>query len=48
MLVGISPLDAVWGIGLAADDSRGALASTWLGANLLGFALMDVRDRLVL
>ncbi|MBP2474212.1 ribA/ribD-fused uncharacterized protein [Crossiella equi] len=41
-----SPLDAVWGIGLAADDERAQDPSQWLGENLLGFALMAARDRL--
>lgn len=47
VLVEASPVDAVWGIGLAADDPRAAKPATWRGTNLLGFALMDVRDRLV-
>ncbi|WP_238598541.1 NADAR family protein [Saccharothrix sp. ALI-22-I] len=46
VLVEASPLDRIWGIGLAADDERAADPSTWLGLNLLGQALMDVRDRL--
>lgn len=41
-----SPTDRVWGIGLAADDPRAAHPSTWRGANLLGFALMEARSRL--
>jgi ribA/ribD-fused uncharacterized protein len=46
VLVEASPLDRVWGIGLAADDERAADPGTWLGLNLLGEALMEVRDRL--
>ncbi|MFD1145689.1 NADAR family protein [Saccharothrix hoggarensis] len=46
VLVEASPVDRVWGIGLAADDPRAADPSTWLGLNLLGEALMVVRDRL--
>jgi ribA/ribD-fused uncharacterized protein len=46
VLVEASPTDRVWGIGLAADDSRAARPSQWDGLNLLGFALMDVRERL--
>jgi ribA/ribD-fused uncharacterized protein len=41
-----SPLDRVWGIGLTADDPRAADPSSWLGLNLLGEALMEVRSRL--
>lgn len=46
VLVEASPMDPIWGIGLAAADPRATAAVTWRGANLLGFALMDVRDRL--
>ncbi|HEV2375508.1 MAG TPA: NADAR family protein [Streptosporangiaceae bacterium] len=46
VLVEASPLDQVWGIGLAADDQRAATPQTWQGLNLLGFALMEVRHRL--
>jgi ribA/ribD-fused uncharacterized protein len=46
VLVEASPLDRIWGIGLAADDERAQDPARWLGLNLLGFALMDARDRL--
>ncbi|GGU47925.1 NADAR family protein [Lentzea flava] len=46
VLVEASPLDRVWGIGLAADDPRAADPSSWPGLNLLGEALMEVRSRL--
>jgi hypothetical protein len=46
VLVEASPLDRVWGIGLAADDERAASPEHWAGLNLLGFALMEVRHRL--
>lgn len=46
VLVEASPLDRVWGIGLAADDERAGDPARWRGLNLLGFALMDARDRL--
>ncbi|RSN07551.1 DUF1768 domain-containing protein [Nonomuraea sp. WAC 01424] len=46
VLVEASPVDRVWGIGLAADDRRAASPSTWRGLNLLGFALMAARDAL--
>ncbi|GAA3679091.1 NADAR domain-containing protein [Lentzea roselyniae] len=46
MLVEASPLDRVWGIGLAADDPRASDPSSWRGLNLLGEALMEVRSRL--
>ncbi|MEP6502642.1 MAG: NADAR family protein [Betaproteobacteria bacterium] len=46
VLVEASPVDAIWGIGLAADDPRAMDPLQWQGLNLLGFALMLVRDRL--
>ena len=46
VLVEASPVDRVWGIGLAADDPRAADPARWRGANLLGFALMDARAAL--
>lgn len=46
ILVEASPYDRVWGIGLKATDKKSAHPSTWQGQNLLGFALMDVRERL--
>lgn len=46
VLVEASPVDRIWGIGLAADDSRAANPLLWRGENLLGFALMQARERL--
>lgn len=46
VLVEASPVDAIWGIGLAEDDPRAADPAQWQGLNLLGFALMQVRERL--
>ncbi|GLW05172.1 hypothetical protein Misp01_03020 [Microtetraspora sp. NBRC 13810] len=46
VLVEASPLDRIWGIGLAEDDSRAARPADWRGLNLLGFALMEVRQAL--
>lgn len=44
VLVEASPRDRIWGIGLAADDPRSRNPNLWPGQNLLGFALMAVRD----
>ncbi|MFE0100954.1 NADAR family protein [Streptomyces sp. NPDC059009] len=46
VLVEASPLDRVWGVGLAADDERAQDPERWRGLNLLGFALMEARERL--
>ncbi|MGH9222477.1 MAG: NADAR family protein [Acidimicrobiales bacterium] len=46
VLVEASPYDRVWGIGLAESDEAARTPSRWRGRNLLGFALMDIRDRL--
>ncbi|MGA5822056.1 NADAR family protein [Kitasatospora sp. NPDC094028] len=46
VLVEASPLDRIWGIGLAADDIRAQQPDEWRGLNLLGFALMEARARL--
>ena len=46
VLVEASPVDRIWGIGLAADDERAMDPARWRGPNLLGFALMAARERL--
>jgi ribA/ribD-fused uncharacterized protein len=46
ILVEASPVDPVWGIGLAKDDPLVANPNTWQGLNLLGFALIEVRSQL--
>ena len=46
VLVEASPVDRIWGIGLAADDERAMNPEGWRGLNLLGFALMEVRERI--
>ncbi|MEU2158585.1 NADAR family protein [Streptomyces sp. NPDC019396] len=46
VLVEASPMDRIWGIGLAADDERVHDPARWRGRNLLGFALMEARERL--
>ncbi|MFD7440677.1 NADAR family protein [Streptomyces sp. NPDC059909] len=46
VLVEASPRDRVWGIGLTADDERAHDPAQWRGLNLLGFALMEARERL--
>ena len=43
VLVEASPIDPIWGIGLAAEDPRALDPRRWRGRNLLGFALMAAR-----
>jgi hypothetical protein len=46
VIVEASPVDRIWGIGLAQNDAEAANPRLWRGLNLLGFALMDVRTQL--
>ncbi len=46
VLVEASPVDKIWGIGLAQDNPATGDPNQWKGLNLLGFALMEVRQRL--
>lgn len=47
ILIEASPVDAIWGIGMASDHKDINNPEKWRGLNLLGFALMEVRDELV-
>lgn len=47
VLVEADPADRIWGIGLAQQDPRAKNPNEWPGLNLLGFALMQARERLV-
>jgi len=46
VLVEASPTDRIWGVGLSAGDPDIHNPNRWKGANLLGFALMAVREEL--
>jgi ribA/ribD-fused uncharacterized protein len=46
VLVEASPVDRIWGIGLTRRDPAAADPDQWHGLNLLGFAVMQVRDTL--
>ena len=47
ILVEASPLDTIWGIGMAIENNDIYNPKKWNGLNLLGFALMETRDELV-
>lgn len=46
VLVEASPRDRLWGIGMGARNENAENPAAWRGLNLLGFALMEARDRL--
>lgn len=47
ILVEASPYDKIWGIGMSANNENIENPLLWQGLNLLGFALMEVRDELI-
>ncbi len=48
ILVEASPRDRIWGIGLGENNPDALNPYQWRGENLLGFALMEVRNQLKL
>lgn len=46
IIVEASPLDKIWGIGMAENDEGIENPFNWKGLNLLGYALMVVREKL--
>jgi ribA/ribD-fused uncharacterized protein len=47
ILVEASPFDRIWGIGMAASHDHSHNPRLWKGLNLLGYALMVVREQLL-
>ncbi len=46
-IVEASPRDRIWGIGMSQNNEKAQNPNLWRGQNLLGFALMEVRDELI-
>lgn len=46
ILVEASPVNRIWGIGMSANHNQIYNPKSWNGQNLLGFALMEVRNKL--
>jgi ribA/ribD-fused uncharacterized protein len=46
IIVEASPVDAIWGMGHTMESAESKDPFKWRGQNLLGFALMEVRDLL--
>lgn len=46
VLVEASPYDGIWGIKMGETDENARNPLKWNGENLLGFALMEVRDEI--
>lgn len=46
VLAEASPYDGIWGIKMGKSDENAFNPLKWRGENLLGFALMEVRDEI--
>jgi hypothetical protein len=46
IIVEASPYDTIWGIGLHWEDDKVLDEKNWRGMNLLGKALMEIREKL--
>lgn len=46
IIVEASPRDRIWGIGMGQSNEKALNPNLWRGHNLLGYALMEVRDTL--
>ena len=46
ILVEAAPYDRIWGVGMRSNDPNIRDPKKWKGQNILGFALMKVRENL--
>lgn len=46
ILAEASPYDTIWGIGMTEKEAKQCDINDWRGSNLLGFALMEVREEI--
>ena len=46
IIVEASPYDTIWGIGMVREEPGIEDPDNWRGLNLLGYALMEVRDKI--
>lgn len=46
IIVEASPVDSIWGIGMAEDNPKINNPNEWKGSNLLGCILMEIRDEI--
>lgn len=47
LIAKISPTDKNWGIGMGKDNPDSNYPTLWKGSNILGWALMEVREELL-
>ena len=47
VLAEASPFDRIWGIGMDEDKAQKCESKKWRGDNLLGFAIMEVREEII-
>ena len=44
-IVEAAPNDKIWGVGMDKTDANISIPALWKGTNILGWALMEARDK---